>query len=445
MTATEDEGWTLQPLGKVCEVVQGQSPPGATYNSEGRGLPFFQGKADFGDLYPTASKWCTDPQRIAEPGDVLVSIRAPVGPTNICRERSVIGRGLAALRPRDGLSTKYVLYAVRATEEEMRRRAGGTTFEAIRGKQLREHLIPVAPQPLRDALIEEVERQTQHVRAGAAAARTALLRVRRFRASVLLAACSGRLVETEANLARREDRTFEAATTLLERVRSRRQDWPDTPLRTPAMRLPEGWAWATVAQLATLVQYGTSSKTGPLSADAVPVLRMGNVVAGRIVLKELKYLSAHEEGLSNLMLQAGDLLFNRTNSPDLVGKAAVYEGSPPAPCSFASYLIRVRFVEDFESRFLMYFLNSPLGREWAATVVSQQVGQANINGSKLKALTIPVPPLAEQIRIVAACQEQLALASRVDDLLASLRSRTTLLGRAVLRQAFGADPRAAAG
>src|SRR5437899_3338432 len=96
-------GWSHAKLEEVSTLIAGQSPPGTSYNEDGVGLPFFQGKAEFGDTYPTPRKWCTAPKKIAEPGDVLVSVRAPVGPSNLCVETSAIGRGLAALRPHQGI------------------------------------------------------------------------------------------------------------------------------------------------------------------------------------------------------------------------------------------------------------------------------------------------------------------------------------------------------
>src|SRR5882724_6054176 len=90
--------WTSARLDEVCDVILGQSPSGDTYNTTRQGLPFYQGKTEFGDLYPTPRKWCSKPAKIAVRDDVLISVRAPVGPTNLCREKSCIGRGLAAIR-----------------------------------------------------------------------------------------------------------------------------------------------------------------------------------------------------------------------------------------------------------------------------------------------------------------------------------------------------------
>lgn len=143
---------------------------------------------------------------------------------------------------------------------------------------------------------------------------------------------------------------------------------------------------------------------------------MGNIQNGALDLEKLKYLPADHDEFPKLLLEPGDVLFNRTNSAELVGKTAVYRGNPPK-CSYASYLIALRLSEGLPE-WVSYYLNSTFGRNWIKSVVSQQVGQANVNGSKLKALEIPLPPLPEQRRIVARIEE---IFSRLDAGVAALR------------------------
>lgn len=141
-------GWEWKKLGdkKVCELIMGQSPKSDTYNFEGKGIPFFQGKAEFGDVYPTVSKYCTAPKKIAEAGDILLSVRAPVGPTNIANIQCCIGRGLAAIRPnRKNTITNYMLYFFRNFEIEISKKGKGSTFSAITKKELEEINIPLPP------------------------------------------------------------------------------------------------------------------------------------------------------------------------------------------------------------------------------------------------------------------------------------------------------------
>lgn len=131
-TGKRGVGWPRHRLAEVAEIVMGQSPPGETYNTERDGLPFFQGKAEFGAEYPVVTKWCNAPTRVAEAGDILLSVRAPVGPTNIATERCCIGRGLAAIRAHSLLATpRYLHYVLRSSEQDLARRGQGSTFGAI--------------------------------------------------------------------------------------------------------------------------------------------------------------------------------------------------------------------------------------------------------------------------------------------------------------------------
>src|SRR2546428_5543708 len=120
--------WPKKRLREIATVAMGQSPPGETYNTSGIGLPFFQGKAEFTDSSPTTTKWCSAPTRIAETGDILLSVRAPVGPTNVADRRCCIGRGLAAIQAIKGLaSTRYLRYFFRWFEGSLARQGVGST------------------------------------------------------------------------------------------------------------------------------------------------------------------------------------------------------------------------------------------------------------------------------------------------------------------------------
>lgn len=138
--------WPQKKLFEIAQVMMGQSPPGETYNTRGEGLPFFQGKAEFGDVYPTPGKWCSEPLKIAEPGDILLSVRAPVGPTNIVHVKSCIGRGLAAIRANQGLILpSLLLYFFKAYEQSIAQLGVGSTFNAIGKDDIGNLEIPVPP------------------------------------------------------------------------------------------------------------------------------------------------------------------------------------------------------------------------------------------------------------------------------------------------------------
>jgi len=149
------ERWEATTIGAEFDLTMGQSPPGSTYNEKGEGLPFFQGRRDFGFRYPSNRVYCTAPTRIAHAGDTLVSVRAPVGDINMAYETCCVGRGVAAVRHKSG-SRSYTYYAMRALGERFKSyEAEGTVFGAINKKQF-QNLPSIAPQPQVVSSFEEL-------------------------------------------------------------------------------------------------------------------------------------------------------------------------------------------------------------------------------------------------------------------------------------------------
>ena len=121
----------------------GQSPESSTYNKCREGIPFFQGNADFGDRHPLERLWCSKPKKIAYEGDILISVRAPIGALNVADQRCCIGRGLASLHPSEHLDRDYLYYFLFSKEEYLKSKGTGSTFKAISKKQLEDLLIPL--------------------------------------------------------------------------------------------------------------------------------------------------------------------------------------------------------------------------------------------------------------------------------------------------------------
>src|SRR5690625_2927152 len=148
------KGWGYSTIGKEFIVVNGQSPPGSSYNETGEGEPFYQGRTDFGFRFPTQRIYCTEPKRFAKKGDTLLSVRAPVGDLNIAIEDCCIGRGLSALRHKSG-SGSFTYYAMKKIQNQIEAyEATGTVFGSINQKQLKS-LETIAPN---DDVIEEFNR-----------------------------------------------------------------------------------------------------------------------------------------------------------------------------------------------------------------------------------------------------------------------------------------------
>ena len=171
MSKNNRNKWEYRNLGdeSYFKVIMGQSPPSSTYNFENIGLPFFQGKAEFGKMFPTPKKYCSKPTRIAEKDDVLISVRAPVGPTNLANTRCCIGRGLAAIRCEKKVLPCFLLYALRSIEDDIAKSVcdQGGGFTAIKKSQLKAVQVPVPPldeQRRIVARIEELTRRAEEAR-----------------------------------------------------------------------------------------------------------------------------------------------------------------------------------------------------------------------------------------------------------------------------------------
>jgi type I restriction enzyme S subunit len=445
-------GWVWTTLEDTCEIIMGQSPPSETYNEEGIGLPFYQGKAEFGDLYPAPVKWCSEPKKIAEADDILISVRAPVGPTNLCREKSCIGRGLAAIRPRIAMGSLYFLYWLRYVEQEWDSKATGTTFKAISGSVLRTQEIPLPPLPEQHRIVAEIEKQLTRLDAGVAALRRAQAKLRRYKAAVLKAACEGRLVP--------QDPADEPASALLQRILAeRRERWeaeqiargkdpkklkyeePAPPDTLEVPELPEGWCWATVEQIGATGEqpvltgpFGSNLGRSDFIASGVPVLTIGCLTEQGLSLDKAFYISdAKASELKRYRVKSGDLLFSRMAT---VGRADMvttkFEGA-----IINYHLMRLRLAEDVinPSFFISYVRGSETVVDYVREV-NHGATRDGINTRQLLALPVALPPLAEQQRIVAEVERCLSVVEGLEASIEANLKRAGRLRQAVLKRAF---------
>lgn len=247
--------------------------------------------------------------------------------------------------------------------------------------------------------------------------------VRQLRRTVLELAVRGKLVRQQASdePSRITLRNIESERAQLVRDKTIRNEELPPSAREEGLpfELPSGWLWAPVGHVFLFTQYGTSQKSHP-SSEGIPVLAMGNIQDGAVTLHDEKRIPVESEDLPALFLKKFDLLYNRTNSAELVGKTGIYLGADDA-LTFASYLIRLRpSLRSSNPIYLNLAMNAPFFRSTQiAPLIKKQTGQANVNGSALKNMLIPLPPLAEQHRIVTKVNELMQLC---DQLEASLES-----------------------
>lgn len=336
----------------------------------------------------------------------------------------IASTGFCVLRPSEGINKKYLFYFVRSDQflKAIVPLQRGVSYPAVRSKDVLSRDIPLPPTNEQNRIIDKLEELFSELDAGIEELKAAQIKLSQYRQSLLKSAVEGSL--TQQWRAENSNQVQETGEQLLARVlKQRREHWqqqklaefaekgktppknwqdkypePVQPDTTDLPELPEGWVWATIDQLALNKRYGSSSKTND-DSSGVPVLRMGNIQDGKLDYGNLKYLPIDHKEFPELLLQDGDLLFNRTNSAELVGKTAIYRDIGK-PVSYASYLISVTFSKYVLPEIVAHYINSVLGKKWIAEVMNQTAGQANVNGTKLGELVIPLPPFVEQVELV---------------------------------------------
>jgi len=188
----------------------------------------------------------------------------------------------------------------------------------------------------------------------------------------------------------------------------------------------------TISEVTTRLQYGTSEKSA--STGRYVVLRMGNIQDGEIDYEDLKYTSS-QEVIDQYCLKPGDVLFNRTNSPQWVGKSAIYRGEMPAV--FAGYNIKIHTIADkIDPEFLTFFLNSDRAMSFGRSTFISSVNQANINAEKLRSYRLPLPPLLEQKKIAERLKQIKKMSRDLYTIYDNILTKSNHLKASILRHAF---------
>lgn len=203
----------------------------------------------------------------------------------------------------------------------------------------------------------------------------------------------------------------------------------DTPA-TPPFEIPEGWKFVKLGEICEGFMYGTSNKS--VSSGKCPVLRMGNIQNGKIDWEKLVYTNDSEE-IEKYKLKKFDLLFNRTNSREMVGKTAIFESDENT--IYAGYLVRFHPIIS-NSYFINFILNSKTHREWCNAVKTDALGQSNINAEKLKNFIAPLPPLKEQEEIVTKVETLLAKVTELENQIQDRETYTKQLMQSILKDVF---------
>ena len=398
-------------------------------------------------------------------GSVHFSSRAPVGHVVISSEPTATNQGFKSLVPASGIVNAYVYYYLIASRDYARSRATGTTFLELSGRAFGELSIPVAPTCEQQGIVSKIDELFSELDAGIESLQKARAQLSTYRQSILKHAFEGKLTARWREEHRHRLRS--PGQLLIDIEQERRghyerqlQDWrnaltvwisqgrcggrPRKPSRRSAItklarevistlpKLPDSWGWGQLAWMTCGVEYGTSSKSE--QTGDVPVLRMGNIHGAQFDWSDLVYTSDRDE-IERFRLNDGDVLFNRTNSPELVGKTAVYRGGRPAV--FAGYLIRINHMRSVvDSQYLNLFLNSYIARQHGNRVKTDGVNQSNISGAKLLNYPFPYCSIDEQQKTVSILGHALSQVDKMDNGINRQIDLAGTLRQAILQKAF---------
>ncbi len=352
------------------------------------------------------------------------------------------------LRPSENTLADWIYYFVRqqSFRNEAARAMTGTAGQLrVPADFITQAAIPLPPLSEQRRIVARIETLFAESRT----ARDALERIpallKHFRQSVLASAFRGELTERDPN--------DEPASTLLERIRAEHvgatlrgrpqsrgtgqphRVAPTTPDTSELPKLPEGWVWVKFDQIVDSLKNGIY-KPPEAYGSGTPCLRMYNIEGGKIILKELKLMRLSKEDIKEYRLVAGDILVNRVNSRELVGKAAVIPDGL-GNIVFESKNIRLRVsLELTIPGYVSYFLQTRAARDQIEIEAKQTVGMATINQSDISDWEIPLAPLAEQRRIVAKIESLFAQADAIERAVVIARQRADKVDQSILARAF---------
>ena len=416
------ESWEWVRLGDAFDIEMGQSPDGASVSEVAGGLEFHQGKIFFGEKYLKQSpQRTTAPTKIAEPNSVLLCVRAPVGKVNITSRRICIGRGLCSVLPLAGMDVDFVYYLLAAFETTFVRHATGTTFVAITGKVVKMFPIPLPPLAEQKRIVAKIEELLPLIDRYEKAWSKLEDFNKRFpvdmKKSLLQMAIQGKLVDHRLEEGTGEElyRQIQAEKQRLVKSGKIKKEKPLPEITEDEIpfEIPESWKWVRLGILCELVTSGSRDWAKFYSDTGDMFLRMGNLSRNsfKLRLDKIQHVKIPRttEG-QRTSLQAGDLLFSITGEVGTLG--LIPEGFGKAYIN--QHTAMIRFLMSERNRYVPYLM---------LTDYAQKYYNGNQHGIKnsfrldsIAFMPIPLPPLAEQKRIVAKLEELLPLCERLKEL-----------------------------
>ena len=386
-------------------------------------------------------------------GDVLLTIVGTIGRTAVVPEGVQpfsLQRSVAVLTPAKNLLPKFLCYQLQspAIQKHFEANARGTAQKGVYLKTLGQTPIVLPPLDVQTEIVAEIEKQFSRLDEAVANLQRVKANLKRYKASVLKDAVEGRLVPTEAELARREGCSFETGEQLLQRIlEARKVDWagrgkyeePPAVESVGLAELPNGWVWASAEQISTFITKGTTPAAQKLleGVGDVQFLKVYNLTFDGTLNHTYKpaFVSraTHEGELLRSGVLAGDVLINIVGPP--LGQVSVVPAMM-AEANMNQAIARYRPIKPLSTKFVAHALMTESIMTWAIRKAKTTAGQTNLTLDLCRRLPIPLPPLAEQERIVAEVDRRLSLILGVQTEVDLNLKRSLVLRGAVLQRAF---------
>lgn len=348
------------------------------------------------------------PRCEVHPGDFVIAKMMPAGRTIEVPDlgtRMTLGSDAMKFVPNSYLDKQYLLLAMHSNAllDQVYANAHGITRVRTTLKGIKSYMIPIPPIPEQKRIVNKINKILPYIRHYEEFSQALEKLNKEFpdqvKKSILQMAVEGKLVEQRPEEGTGEELfrkiQDEKAKLIKEGKIKKQKPLADITDDEKPFDIPDTWKWVRVGDVCVNFQYGTARKSEKKGEKIV--LRMGNIQGGRIIYKDLVYTSDADD-IIKYDLIPGDLLFNRTNSKELVGKVALYKGEHPA--IYAGYLVRFT-PKVMDSEYLNFVMQTRYYWSYCQTVRSDAISQSNINAEKLKRFVFPLPPLSEQKRIVA--------------------------------------------
>ncbi len=444
----EKPGWQIKTLGEVCRTSSGGTPSCSRPEYFNGTIPWVKSGELTDGLVSEVSEFISEEAlagssaKLLPAGTLLIAMYgATVGKLGVLARAAATNQAVCAIFPRPKLDPKFLFWYLRRQRSNLIAKAVGGAQPNISQTILRDLELPIPPLDEQREIVAEIEKQFSRLDEAVANLQRVKANLKRYKASVLKAAVEGRLVETEATLARREGRTYETGEQLLQRILearrakwARRSKWKALESPTADATLPEGWTWASVDQLADVGTGATPKrdKAAYWNAGDVPWVT-SSVVNGDYVDQASEFVTKLALAETNLTLYPiGTLLIAMYGEGKTRGKCSELR----IPASTNQALAALQVCSSIRG-YLRHFLE--LNYEEMRKVASGGV-QPNLNLSLVRAVCVPLPPLSEQVRIVAEVDRHLSIVREVEAEVDANFLRAQALRQATLAKAFSPVP-----